>query len=125
MPLEFSWVLPMSQKPSPLAPLAALTDLLSRLRRHLSIAHQVPGRVRLRVGLGALAEVQARPIESGVSDLKRYRGVTETRVNLAARSAVISYDPKVIPDTFWPRCLSVPEAELPALLADVLALKDA
>jgi hypothetical protein len=71
------------------------------LRRHLKIAHHIPGRIRLRVGAAVLKE--AGRVDAAV--LKRIldavQGIEDVRVNAAAGSAVITYAPKVIEPDWW------------------------
>ena len=71
------------------------------LRRHLVIAHHIPGRIRLRVGPAVLRE--AGRVDPAVLDriLGAVRGIEDVRVNAAAGSAVVSYRPEVIEPGWW------------------------
>jgi len=87
---------------------------------YLRLAHQIPGRVRLKLdaaaldvpllrGLGAQALQQA---------LASVRGVQDFSFNLLARSCVITYDNATIPDAAWPDLLAQrPSASAQTLLA--------
>jgi hypothetical protein len=97
-----------------------LAALLARLRPHLRIAHRIPGRVRLKLSPGVVGAVPVGELTPALSTLTAYRGVGEARVNLAALSAIVGYDPSVIADSFWEDCLSVPVEELEALLSATL-----
>ena len=94
-----------------------LTPFLD-LRRFLTIAHHVPGRIRVKLSLQALAflpDVDPAPF---VDLAKRIRGVGVTRVNVPALSVVIEYDPVVIPVPVWERLLLADRAEIERLLAE-------
>jgi hypothetical protein len=71
------------------------------LRRHLRIAHHIPGRIRLRVGPAVLKE--AGRVDAGVLEriLDAVQGIEDVRVNAAAGSAVITYVPQVIEPEWW------------------------
>jgi hypothetical protein len=71
------------------------------LRRHLKIAHHIPGRIRLRVGPAVLKE--AGRVDPAALDriLGAIDGIEDVRVNAAAGSAVITYIPQVIEPEWW------------------------
>ncbi|MDO4637833.1 MAG: hypothetical protein Q4B13_09900 [Lautropia sp.] len=84
--------------------------VLDHFRPWLTIAHQVPGRLRLKLGKGALNGVQFDSL-NGRADtinaaLRRIRGVSNISWNLLARSCTIEYDPAVIPNAAWPDLLA-------------------
>lgn len=87
------------------------------LRRHVSIAHHVPGRIRLKLDLRALAELPKVDPSPFVDLVSRIRGVKATRVNAAALSVVVEYDPQQIPAPLWPRLLTADAAEVERVLA--------
>ncbi len=79
-------------------------DIVAACAPHLHIAHQSPGRVRLKL---RAADPRAASLER--AELERLRaafaampGVRELRVNPLARSCVIAYDDTMIPDAAWP-----------------------
>jgi hypothetical protein len=100
-----------SARPDPL-------DLFLLLRPHLSLVHQVPGRVRLRIGAGAarvLAELGANtPV---LDDLAPLFAPGTIRLNPGARSVVIIHDPTRFPPAFWRDCLDGPDETARARLA--------
>ncbi|MGH2340745.1 hypothetical protein ACRC7T_04610 [Segnochrobactraceae bacterium EtOH-i3] len=88
------------------------------LRRFLSIAHHVPGRIRVKLSITALAclpDVDPAPF---VDLTRRIRGVGMTRVNVPALSVVIEYDPVVIPAPLWERLLLADRAEVERIIAE-------
>lgn len=67
---------------------------LAALRRHLTVKHHIPGRIRVAFNASLLAV-------PGVQSALHFQGppppgVSEVRVNAMARSVVIEYDPKRI-----------------------------
>lgn len=80
---------------------AALIDEFLELRDHLSLVHQVPGRIRLRLGAGLLP--RATELGNGKlrQDLSALKGIREVRLNMAAASLVIEYDPRVMNQADW------------------------
>jgi hypothetical protein len=77
-----------------------LTPLLA-LRRHLHIAHHVPGRVRMKISLSALQEVSRADAEKVLRMFESADGIQNVRVNAAARSVVIAYDRELIAPDDW------------------------
>jgi len=92
--------------------------LFLRLRRHLTLVHEVPGRVRLRIGLGAVAVVgglgAAAPT---LRDLEPLFAPGTVRLNAGARSVVITHDPARFPSGFWRDCLDGSDETARARLA--------
>ncbi len=87
------------------------------LRRYVSIAHHVPGRIRLKLDFAALAQLPKADPKPFVELVGRIRGVTTTRVNAAALSVVVEYDPHLIPAPLWPRLLVADAEEVAQVLA--------
>ena len=85
--------------------------VLAHFRPWLTIAHQVPGRLRLKLG-GVSFEGADNRSDTINAALKRIRGVKNISWNLLARSCTIEYDPAVIPNTAWPDLLA--NADTPA-----------
>ncbi|WP_069187549.1 heavy-metal-associated domain-containing protein [Pararhodospirillum photometricum] len=103
-----------------------LTSLMVSLRSHVTIAHHILGRVRLKIGLGALGVVAGRDqgkARFSLTDLSTFVGIESVRLNSAAQSAIVTYDPAVIPEAFWRECLSVPEDQLGPLIAATLRMR--
>ncbi|TVM16938.1 hypothetical protein DPQ33_11080 [Oceanidesulfovibrio indonesiensis] len=68
-----------------------LDDLMS-LRRYVSIAHHVPGRLRLKFD----PAVRHDPRFDALRDAEApFPGVLATRINTMARSMVIEYDSRI------------------------------
>ena len=79
----------------------ALKQAVLEIRRFLSIAHHVTGRVRLRLdprALDVLPGGSRRVMEFPFELLDGIRGV---RVNAAALSVAIEYDPQLISPASW------------------------
>ena len=80
-----------------------IIDKLIDLAAESSIAHHIPGRIRLKVKLPAL--LQARDLE--ISDLvNRFSGILDARANLGALSIVISYDAGIVTPALWERLVN-------------------
>ncbi|MBB4314695.1 heavy-metal-associated domain-containing protein [Roseospira marina] len=96
-------------------PSSGLVDLFLRLRPHLTLVHHVPGRVRLRVGAGALAVLPKGG--ASLDALAPLFAPGTIRLNPAARSVVITHDPARFPPAFWQECLDGSDATARARLA--------
>jgi hypothetical protein len=90
------------------------------LRRHLKIAHHIPGRIRLKIGLGAIGEIGT--IDSSLVDrvLGAIDGIKDARVNAAAGSVVVAYQPGKIQPAWWEILINGDEAEARNLLRRLL-----
>jgi hypothetical protein len=89
-----------------------LTPLLA-LRRHLHIAHHVPGRVRLKISLSALQDVSRADAEKVLRLLESAHGIENVRLNAAARSVVITYErARIAPEDWEVLVHGEPEAAL-------------
>lgn len=100
---------------------------LLRFVRHLSVAHHVPGRIRLKLSgpvdgdLKALGN-QAKNFANGVSAMA---GIRSVALNPLAKSCTIEYDIQVIPASAWSGLLSgdnCPDSQL-LLQSLILAAK--
>lgn len=92
-----------------------LTPFL-HLRRYITIVHHVPGRIRLKLSLTALAHLPKVDPAPFVDLVARVKGVKETRVNKSALSVVVEYDPQAIPAPLWERLLKAEPEEVTAIL---------
>lgn len=95
-----------------------LTPLLG-LRRHVRVAHHIPGRIRLKLdglSLVDLAGFDAKPFAGFLSGIE---AVTSVRVNQAALSAVVEYDPDHMNVEDWIRLLQGSTEEVEALLTRI------
>jgi hypothetical protein len=81
---------------------------LAAIVPHLRIAHQVGGRVRLKLDAAAASAPVVR--DGGGARLQRFfgalPGVRSIAFNPLARSCVVEYDSAVIPDAAWPDLLA-------------------
>ncbi len=98
--------------------------LVTEITPCLRIAHQINGRVRLKLAAGAfdLPALRAGGGEGLKQVLGALPGVRDFSINPLARSCVVEYDSAIIPDTAWPDLLagrrSLAADTLLALLAD-------
>lgn len=83
-------------------------QVVSTYAPYMGIAHQISGRVRLKLDTAALDMPELK--QFGADRLKAalgtVRGVRAITLNLLARSCVIEYDRSVIPDAAWPDLLA-------------------
>lgn len=87
---------------------ASAADVIASWAPHLHIAHQVPGRIRLRLdptlaGAPALRGAGPDALQRVLGDAS---GLQSVRLNPLARSCVIEYDKNAIPDAAWPDLLA-------------------
>ncbi|MGY3856885.1 hypothetical protein [Aeromonas intestinalis] len=79
-------------------------EQLRALTRHLTIAHHIPGRVRFKLKLGALGSAEMSQLGQ-MGQLKQMietmPGIRDLRVNPAALSCVVEYDPAQITPPLW------------------------
>lgn len=94
---------------------------------HLRIAHQVAGRVRLKLaatpGVAFLRTPGGMRLPQALTALGACRGVRDIQFNLLARSCIIEYDNRVIPDRAWPDLLGGRQTPAAAALAEILREK--
>lgn len=92
---------------------------------YLRIAHQIPGRVRLKLDAAALDVPALREVggERLKTALGSVRGVHDIALNLLARSCVVAYDNGTIPDAAWPDLLAARRTDAAATLIGILREK--
>ena len=90
------------------------------LRRHLRIAHHIPGRIRLRAGPAILKELGSVDGKSLERALHALRGIGAVRANPRAGSVVVEYLPSSINPDWWETLISGPEDAAEALLQRLL-----
>ncbi len=97
--------------------------VVSAYAPHLRIAHQIAGRVRLKLAAAALDDPQVRALDGArlKEALATVRGVQEVSINLLARSCTVAYDNAAIPDAAWPDLLASRRTSAAATLLDLLA----
>lgn len=75
--------------------------------RYFSIAHHVPGRIRVKASwlkAGELKKIDERELQQVV---ERIPGISDYRVNKKALSAVIEYDNSLLPFDLWEEVVAV------------------
>ncbi len=95
-------------------PLPDIAPFLN-LRRHVTVAHHVPGRIRLKLSPAALTDLP-RADPAPFLDLLRRLPVRITRLNPAALSVVVEYDPRVVVAADWHNILTGSAGEIALVL---------
>ncbi len=117
----------IKQTSSSAPPLPALDPwrVVTAFAPHLRIAHQIAGRVRLKLDAAALDVPELK--QMGGNRLKQaldsIRGVRDIQLNLLARSCVVAYDNDTIPDAAWPDLLAGRRTAAAATLVGILQEK--
>jgi hypothetical protein len=111
--------LPRNVPPPDIDPWRVVSDFAPYLR----IAHQIPGRVRLKLDAAALNVPALREVggERLKTALGSICGVHDISLNLLARSCVVTYDNGTIPDAAWSDLLAGRRTPAAATLLDLLA----
>lgn len=91
---------------------------LLELRRHLSIVHHLPGRIRLRVSPTIYGCAAGFDAGKSRALLGEQWGIRDVRINLAAGSILIEYDPKLISPEEWETLVRGDAAAAGAVLRD-------
>lgn len=89
----------------------------------LRIAHQISGRVRLKLADAALDAPRVRALDGArlKATLAAVSGVRDIQINPLARSCTVTYDSATIPDAAWPDLLAGRETDAAAILLDLFA----
>lgn len=100
-------------------------QFIERFAPQASIAHHIPGRIRLKfdIGMAELSGLDALRPERLQDALNNMRGVSGVRLNLLARSCTVEYDHRVIPAAAWEDLLACRETPAAQILADILREK--
>ncbi|MBL29245.1 MAG: hypothetical protein CMM50_17075 [Rhodospirillaceae bacterium] len=98
----------------------ALAAALLKGRSRMSIAHHVPGRIRLRFAPDILTQVPELKALIDSGGLEEMAGVTDARVNPFAFSIVVSYDTGRIAPSDWETLIAGGDAEAEAVLRRLL-----
>lgn len=73
-------------------------ELLREVRDQITVAHHIPGRMRLKFSLSLARHPRAKEL-ADTAELPQ--GITGARVNLMARSMILEYDTAVVaPEVF-------------------------
>lgn len=100
-----------------------MTSSLLTFAAHLSVAHHIPGRIRLKLA----ASAGTAPKEAVEEAMRFSRTVTEVpgirsvSLNPLARSCVVEYDPARIPPRAWQDLIDGAVSDASAALLDALA----
>lgn len=94
-----------SVSPSTTSVAGGMSHYLATLTPGIRIAHQIGGRVRLKLDGSVNMTVPGDTVDLG-QILKVLPGVRDIHINLLARSCVIEYDSTVISDAAWPDLLA-------------------
>lgn len=90
--------------------------VLMKLRRYLTVAHHVPGRIRLKLDPNALFQAPSGFAAAFRNWLAAHDGILDVRVNKAALSIVVEYDPVRLPQADWDRLIAGSEDEAARLI---------
>ena len=93
--------------------------LLLPLRRYLTIVHLVRGRIRLRLSMAGVRTAAPGTFERLQKEVAAAPAIRSFRVNPAALSVTIEFDPDIIPADWWPSLLQADEEEAGRLLAEI------
>lgn len=98
-------------------------DAILKLRAELDIVHHIPGRLRLRLGPGLLEWARDHDLDpdQAAASLRAFPGMTGTRLNAAAASLVLEYDPKRLDPADWETLLLGSDDEALGLVLSHLA----
>ena len=95
-------------------------QILMDLRRHLTIKHHVPGRIRIKFGLKLLADPRAQALKSETENKTPPPSIKDTKLNMFTRNVVIEYDPDVIePEKLHEALTTEDEARFKQLAAEL------
>ncbi len=97
-------------------------QFIERFAPCATIAHHIPGRVRLKFDGGSIAAAELREIhpERLRVSLEGVRGVFSVRLNMLARSCTVEYDETVIPGEAWEDLLACRMTAAADILAAIL-----
>ncbi len=90
------------------------------VRRHLRIAHHIPGRIRLRAGPAIVKDLGAVNSKALDRILRALDGIKDVRVNPTAGSMVVEYRPDTIKPDWWETLILGPEASAVGLMHRLL-----
>lgn len=95
-------------------------DVFLELRKHLSIVHHIPGRIRLKVNTTILKAFDN--VDSGLIDkvLGEIEGIQDVNVNVLARSVRIQYSIKQLQPSWWDTLVNAEEQDALKLFKSLL-----
>ncbi|MDR1350390.1 MAG: cation transporter [Zoogloeaceae bacterium] len=90
---------------------------LAALLSGITIAHQIPGRIRLKL-LRLPEPLRAKPDAAALTrffaGLRQIPGITQVKLNALAQSCTITYAPSLLPDPIWRETLGASPPLSPA-----------
>jgi hypothetical protein len=107
-------------------------NTLLQLREYLSVAHHIPGRIRIKLKPKILTDPSALKLASSLDfsswdNGNRPPAIINTRLNLKVGSLIIDYDSSMVSPRLLGELFSTPDAgrmeELTDQLADLLGIK--
>lgn len=94
-------------------------NLLMDLRRHLTIKHHVPGRVRIKFGLKLLTDPKAQALKKHSEGKASPDCIHSTKVNFFTRNVIIEYDPEIlVPEKLHEALTTLDQARFDKLIAE-------
>ena len=106
-----------------------IVEKIQQFSKCVEIAHHIPGRIRVRLLLDELPELDPAT-ETLVSRVREYKdalesipGVRSLRVNVLARSCTIEYDRQTIPFEAWEDFLAGASSEAADVLGRIIHQK--
>lgn len=95
-------------------------DVFLALRNHLSIAHHIPGRIRLRIAPAVRKDVGGVDPKLFDRVMGAIDGIRDVRINAMAGSVVISYTTNEIEPSWWEMLVNGDDGQAIALLRQLL-----
>lgn len=95
-------------------------DTLISLREYLSVAHHVPGRIRLKLNPAIRQALGLRDSSAIERAVQAVPGIRQVRLNTLAGSVVVEYASDIIQPVWWQTLLASDEQQARTLLASVL-----
>ncbi|GHT89833.1 hypothetical protein AGMMS49545_01270 [Betaproteobacteria bacterium] len=94
-----------------------MSEVLNALLAEVSIAHHIPGRVRLKLaGVPAPLRTQFSPdmLARFFSGLAEIPGILQVKLNALAKSCTLEYDTNTIAESAWHELFSANAAATPS-----------
>ncbi len=76
-----------------------LYPTLLALRQFLTVAHHIPGRIRLKFNIGILQQLAGFDLGQAKGAISNFPALKDYRINLATSSVVIEYDHALVNPT--------------------------
>lgn len=72
-------------------------DSLKKLRDWVSVVHHIPGRIRLKFNLNAVAFARQLDVKAYKQDIEAFPALKSYRLNMMAGSLILEYDARALP----------------------------